>query len=82
MPTMTLTLAAGLGLMVGFLLGRWWAPSAGDPAAREALADHERFLEHLRETTWEHRDLAPELSTIVLDEIRTFHRGRGLEGPH
>ena len=31
-----------------------------------------RFPEHLRELAWRDRDVAPELSTVVLDEIRRF----------
>ena len=30
------------------------------------------FIEHLRELAWRDRDVAPELSTVVLDEIRRF----------
>ena len=30
------------------------------------------FIEHLRELAWRDRDVAPELSTVVLDEIRAL----------
>lgn len=39
------------------------------------LAEAEAFIEHLRELAWQHRDIAPELSTIITDEISKRHRG-------
>ena len=52
------------------------------PELRRSLAEHQRFVGDLRELVWQHRDLAPELSTIVLDEIRTFQRRQAeLDGP-
>ena len=46
------------------------APSLPDPR----LAEADRFIEHLREVAWEHRDVSPELSTIIIDEISKRHR--------
>ena len=63
---------------------------------REAVQANERLLsrqeraeldgrrdldERLKDLAWDHRDIAPELATIVLDEIRSFERQqrRGLE---
>lgn len=56
---------------IGYTLGLR-ATTAGD--APTASTDAEGFIEHLRELTWQHRDLAPELSTILLDEIAQRHR--------
>lgn len=39
------------------------------------------LVDDLRETAWSHRELDSDLSTIILDEIRTYEhrRQRGLE---
>ena len=45
------------------------------PAGRpRELAERDAFIEQLRETAWQHRDVSPELSTIIIDEITTHHR--------
>ncbi len=44
------------------------------PAAPRELAERDAFIEQLRETAWQHRDVSPELSTIIIDEITTHHR--------
>jgi hypothetical protein len=38
------------------------------------LAEREAFIEQLRELAWQHRDVSPELSTIIIDEITIHHR--------
>ena len=45
-------------------------PTDGGPA----LAERDAFIEQLRELAWQHRDVSPELSTIIIDEIATRHR--------
>jgi hypothetical protein len=57
---------------VGWSLGRSSVevPTDGGPA----LAERDAFIEQLRETAWQHRDVSPELSTIIIDEITTHHR--------
>ena len=66
----------------------FWAGrmSVGGPAAAVApaaapreLAERDAFIEQLRELAWQHRDVSPELSTIIIDEITTRHRR--LSGP-
>src|SRR6478609_7729159 len=56
----------------GWSLGRSSVevPTDGGPA----LAERDAFIEQLRELAWQHRDVSPELSTIILDEIATRHR--------
>ena len=43
-------------------------------AEPRALAERDAFIEQLRELAWQHRDVSPELSTIIIDEITTHHR--------
>jgi hypothetical protein len=45
-----------------------------DPGAPRELAERDAFIEQLRELAWQHRDVSPELSTIVIDEITAHHR--------
>ena len=56
------------------------APPVVTPAAPRALAERDAFIEQLRELAWQHRDVSPELSTIIIDEITTHHR-RQSSGP-
>jgi hypothetical protein len=57
---------------VGYALGRASVPSQTEDGP--ALAERDAFIEQLRELAWQHRDVSPELSTIVIDEIATRHR--------
>ena len=50
------------------------APPVATPGPTRALAERDAFIEQLRETAWQHRDVSPELSTIIIDEITTHHR--------
>lgn len=63
-----------VGGAVGFAAGRAGAPRSPDPSIDPTMAVRRRdaFIEHLRELAWRDRDVAPELSTVVLDEIRRF----------
>ncbi len=69
--TLFLALAA-LAVPIAYWLGRNTAPVPPVPAAE--LAERDAFIEQLRELAWQHRDIAPELSTIIIDEITTRHR--------
>jgi hypothetical protein len=55
-------------------VGAGTAPPVVNPAAPRALAERDAFIEQLRELAWQHRDVSPELSTIIIDEITTHHR--------
>lgn len=60
----------GLGAgVIGWFLGR--AAADRTPTQHAAIAERDAFLEHLRELAWQHRDVSPELSTILIDEITT-----------
>lgn len=63
-----------VGGAVGFAAGRAGAPRSPDLSTDPTMAVRRRdaFIEHLRELAWRDRDVAPELSTVVLDEIRRF----------
>jgi hypothetical protein len=50
------------------------APAVTAPAPPRELAERDTFIEQLRELAWQHRDVSPELSTIIIDEITTHHR--------
>lgn len=63
---------------IGYVLGRSSAPPA--VADQTAVAERDGFIEQLRELAWQHRDVSPELSTIIIDEIATHHRR--LSGPN
>lgn len=73
-----LMVAVGVSGAIGYAMGLASAGGRGpagippDPLA-PALAERDAFIEHLRETAWQHRDVSPELATIVIDEITT-HR--------
>lgn len=75
-------------LVVAWVAGRWSAsatstpvePGAADPRLARELAERDAFIEQLRELAWQHRDVSPELSTIIIDEIATHHRR--LSGPN
>ncbi len=61
-----------VGLPVAFWLGRSSAPQL--PSSDAELAERDAFIEQLRELAWQNRDVSPELSTIVIDEITRHHR--------
>lgn len=43
-------------------------------AAEERSKRLELLLDEVKELAWSHRELAPELSTIIIDTIRTTER--------
>jgi hypothetical protein len=65
--------------VVGYHLGRNASDRASvDAAALEqaradALALH-ALVDRLKDTAWDHRELDSALSTIIIDEIRTYER--------
>lgn len=75
MPLLTAVIALGLAAASGFV-GYVLGLRAGETSAPAALpdGDAEEFVQHLREVAWQHRDVSPELSTILLDEIAQRHR--------
>lgn len=80
-----LVLLVLVALPTAFFLGRASvssspAPAAPAPVDRGAVAERDAFIEQLRELAWQHRDVSPELSTILIDEIASHHRR--LSGPN
>ncbi|NYD58945.1 hypothetical protein BKA08_003183 [Nocardioides marinisabuli] len=69
-PAALLLVLLLLGAAVGFAVGRSAAPPGPDLSG--ALRRRDAFIEHLREVAWQDRDVAPELSTVLLDDIRRF----------
>ncbi|MFC6285783.1 hypothetical protein ACFP3Q_01025 [Nocardioides sp. GCM10027113] len=66
-----------VGLQVGRSAGRATVALPAGPelaVAEETLRHHRHFEHHLRELVWQHRDLDPDLATIVLDEFRRFEQ--------
>lgn len=79
MPLVTLIflMLVAVALPTAWWLGRSTAPAPILAAAQpRALAEREAFIEQLRELAWQHRDVSPELSTIIIDEITAHHRRR------
>ena len=76
LPLLVLVLVGLVGL--AFWAGRMSAggttPAAAPAAPPRDLAERDAFIEQLRELAWQHRDVSPELSTIIIDEIQTHHR--------
>jgi uncharacterized membrane protein len=69
----------GLAGAVGYVVGRGAAGQAAMDAAtmeqvrRDNLALRALFA-RVKDLAWDHRELDPALSTIVIDEIRTYER--------
>lgn len=65
-----LAVVIGVGLLMFFR-------SLAEERARAAEArtrQLELLLDEVKEVAWSHRDIAPELSTIIIDTIRTSER--------
>ncbi len=79
---MPLVMVIFLALVVVAMPTAYWlgrssalAPMGPPPGAQPlAVAERDAFIEQLRELAWQHRDVSPELSTIIIDEISTHHR--------
>lgn len=65
---------AALAGVVGYAVGSLSSTRSASPPE---LAERDAFIEHLREVAWQHRDVSPELSTILIDEITQRHQRRG-----
>ena len=54
------------------------ALGAGPLAAeqRQELARLTQLVEDLKDLAWDHREIDPDLATILLDKIRSSERGR------
>lgn len=73
LAVLVVALLAGVaGYAMGYLST---ARATAGPAPE--VAERDAFIEHLREVAWQHRDVSPELSTILLDEIAQHHHRRG-----
>ena len=66
-----LVVAIGVGLVMFFRSLAEERARAAEARARRL----ERLLDDVKEVAWSHRDIAPELSTIIIDTIRTAERG-------
>ncbi len=83
LPLLAFLLAAG-GVGLGILLGRNAAPGGAAELtdARSEAAEARGMVADLRETIWEHRDSAPLLADVLLDDIRRFEQtGRRPDPP-
>ncbi|WP_182524134.1 hypothetical protein [Nocardioides dongkuii] len=73
---MPVALFAVLAVLVAALLG-WAAYAAAHERVRRAHAETRRLevlVDDLKEIAWSHREIDPELSTIIIDTIRTAER--------
>ena len=75
-----LLLVAAGSFGVGLRSGRGSTPGT-DPReleqARRGEREARRFVGELRETVWQHREQAPVLADVLLDDIRRFEAGEG-----
>lgn len=79
MLLITVALAAVAVLAVAALLQRSATPSQLSQADRAELIRLRRLVDDLKELAWDHREIDPDLSTIVIDTIRNSDRGGGNE---
>jgi len=64
---------------VGYALGRSAASTAELDAesvdrVRREITGLRALVANLKDTAWDHRELDPNLSTIIIDEIRAYER--------
>jgi hypothetical protein len=79
LPLLVVVVLVGLAFWAGRMTAGTTTSSTTTPAVTHAgghreLAEREAFIEQLRELAWQHRDVSPELSTIIIDEITAHHR--------
>ncbi len=70
-------IAIVLAVVIGVCLVLFFRTMA-EERARAAEAESRRLanlLDEVKEVAWSHRDIAPELATIIIDTIRTAERG-------
>ena len=75
-PALLVIALAGL---VGYLLGRSSAAQAGVDAAqvdavRREITSLRALVDQLKELASDHREIDPNLATIIIDEIRTHEK--------
>ncbi len=83
LPLLAFLIAAG-ALGLGILLGRNASPggAAELTAARREAQEARGMVADLRETVWAHRESAPVLADVLLDDIRRFEQtGRRPDPP-
>jgi hypothetical protein len=78
-PYLVWLLLAVLAGVVGYVLGRSAARTAELDAETVERVRHEitglrALVADLKDTAWDHRELDPNLSTIIIDEIRAYER--------
>ena len=74
LPLLVVVVLIAMAFWAGRMSAGTTAPAVTDPGAPRELAERDAFIEQLRELAWQHRDVSPELSTIIIDEITTHHR--------
>ena len=66
-------------VVLAYAVGRWHQVviSRALPPPRELTGAREltALVGDLRETAWDHREIDPDLATIILDKIRTHEKG-------
>jgi hypothetical protein len=72
-------LVVALSGAVGYFLGRGAAgqqalDAATVEAVRREITDLRALLARIKDTAWDNRELDPALSTIIIDEIRTYEK--------
>lgn len=78
-PYLVWLLLAVLAGVVGYVIGRSAARTAELDAETVERIRHEitglrALVANLKDTAWDHRELDPNLSTIIIDEIRAYER--------
>ena len=79
-PLLALAEAAAIMLVAGLVIV-WVVRAVVDAlgpsrADRTELARLQQLVDDLRELAWDHREIDPDLATIVLDKIRSSERRR------
>lgn len=81
-PLVELLVVVAVIALAGFVLlsvVRAWVsmvPAVRTGSAGSAERDAVALIDQLRTLAWEHREISPELSVIILDEIRLWERKR------
>lgn len=78
-PVLVWVLLAVVAGVAGYLLGRSTATRAevdarSVEAARREILALRALVGSLKDLAWDHRELDPNLSTIIIDEIRAHER--------
>lgn len=76
-----LLLVLGVAVVVGLVV-TMSAQNRLSAAEQAELARLRTLVEDLKELAWDHRELDPDLSTIVIDTIRSSERRGRDGGPH